>query len=470
VVSSHIPYHEVDFHPHSYGDPAGRLFRWNGQLYRGIGSEWAPFFTQLFQDSVIHRLVGHGLLVETELTSLTLDGYGLVVQHRYLPFTSYPEEWCAAMLKDAALLVVELLTELAHYGLTLKDGHPWNVLFDAGKPVYVDLSSIIPAKGDSEWPGYGSFCQFCLYPLILMTHEQERIARRLLPEYEGVLESDLLTLTRGSALSSSIPAVTRCLAAVLRRVSHCGLRNRGLRPIPSLFWKPARSRESSLVFLEKVRREVESITLPPVETNRSKHQKDAVPSLAPQDAWTAKQRGLHKILTERRPRSVLDIGSNTGWYSKLAALLGSQVVSFDTDPAFLTQLYNDARDKRLSILPLVMDFTDPTPSRGLSSHWAIAAAERFQCDMVFALELVHRVVFKRYLTFEPIVDGLASFSRRWLVVEFVPREDLEVGKLWSSRFSWYTLDNFINALGKRFFGVEIMPSSPEPRVLLLCKK
>jgi hypothetical protein len=40
--------------------------------------------------------------------------------------------------------------------------------------------------------------------------------------------------------------------------------------------------------------------------------------------------------------------------------------------------------------------------------------------MVLALGLVHQIVFKRYLNFEQIGQGFALFSKRWLVVEFVP--------------------------------------------------
>src|SRR4051812_4704844 len=164
----HIPYCEVHFHPHSFADPAGRLFWWNGQLYRGITAEWAGLFRRLFRDDEIQRLVDRGLLQETELTHLTLDGYALVVRHRPIPFTSYPNEWCAAMLKDAAFTIIDLVMELGQRGLTLKDAHPWNVLFDAYKPVYVDLTSIIPIEHNASWPGGGEFCRFCLYPLLLM--------------------------------------------------------------------------------------------------------------------------------------------------------------------------------------------------------------------------------------------------------------------------------------------------------------
>ena len=135
---------EVTFHPHSFADDAGRLFWLNDQLCRGIYPKQAPFFAQLFREGVIQNLIEQGLLVETEPTDLIVDGFSMILKHHRIPFISYPQEWCAAMLKDAALNIINLTIELAGRNLTLKDAHPWNVLFDACKPVYVDATSIAP--------------------------------------------------------------------------------------------------------------------------------------------------------------------------------------------------------------------------------------------------------------------------------------------------------------------------------------
>ena len=90
--------------------------------------------------------------------------------------------------------------------------------------------------------------------------------------------------------------------------------------------------------------------------------------------------------------------------------------------------------------------------------------------MVFALSLVHRLVFDQHLTFEQVSDTFAAFSKRWLLVEFISRKTREVSKRWSGWYSWYTLENFIDALTKRFSSVRIMENQPKNRVLLLCEK
>ena len=91
------------------------------------------------------RSIRDGLLIESELTSLTTESNQAVLRHRRVPVVSYCYEWVAPMLKAAALVTVELCIRLAENGLTLQDGHPWNILFDDTKPVYIDAGSIVPA-------------------------------------------------------------------------------------------------------------------------------------------------------------------------------------------------------------------------------------------------------------------------------------------------------------------------------------
>src|SRR5262245_16779020 len=198
MVKNHISYDQITFHPHSFGDPDGRLFRFDGGLYRAISNEKTPFFSRLFEDGTIGELVNRGLLVRSEPADLTLDGYGMVLRHTSVPFVSYPNEWCAAMFKDAALAYLDLLKELVQRGLTLKDTHPWNLLFDGAKPLYVDMTSITPLTEGSTCPNYEKFCRYYLYPLVLMSRGHERIVRWLLVDYEGILPSDYLMMTRSA--------------------------------------------------------------------------------------------------------------------------------------------------------------------------------------------------------------------------------------------------------------------------------
>src|SRR5215218_5147750 len=63
------------------------------------------------------------------------------VHHARMPFVSYPYEWPFSMLKDAALLQLELNQRALGGGLALKDATPYNVQWRGARPVFIDVGS-----------------------------------------------------------------------------------------------------------------------------------------------------------------------------------------------------------------------------------------------------------------------------------------------------------------------------------------
>ena len=481
-----IPSSEISFHPHSFGDHRIRVFQWNGQIYRAIAAEYAPFYKQLFHDEVICSAVEKGLLIDSGLTPLAVDGYELVVRHRKIAFVSYPNEWCAAMLKAGALAIVDLALELARHGYTLGDAHPWNLLFDLEKmkPIFVDLGSVVPIT-EFTWSLYDEFCRFCLYPLLLMCEGEDHLARLLMWEDSGVMESHIWKL-RGSSLPflltryrSLLNRAERTFACRVPEFYRIWLRQRcssvPASSLNNLEMGKASTNPSAgfrarfhVRYLENVRRDVERIRVPSPWKHRRERLEEVEVEATPQQHWTATQCLLHKLLIELQPRTLLDVGSDTDWYAKLAARLGVQVVRWDSDPVRVAQSYQATAASKLPMLPLVIDFSKPTPARGLANQWSIAATDRFRCDMVLALGTLQRSVRERRLNFEQITEGLASLATRSVVVEFVSREDEEMRR-WPASFSWYTLANFVSVARKRFKDVRVLLDA-QTRHLLLCEK
>ena len=449
-----IPSKEVMFHPHSFADDAGRLFQWNGKLFRGINNARAPLYDRLFREGVLQTLIERGLLIETELTDLAVDGYAMVMSHRSLPFISYPNEWCPAMLRDAALTIIDLAIELGQWGLTLRDAHPWNVLFDFSRPVWVDLTSIAPQMNGSTWSAYDEFCRFCYYPLVLMAHGHERIARALLPEYEGVLRTELLTLMRGSGPSRFI----------LSKALH-----RGFRSIQSLFRKG--SNQSALALLNQVGRDLQSIQLPSYRSDHRRRRNESMLAPSSEADWTARPLTIRKLLRELQPDRILDLSRGPIWTTTVPAIMGFEVVSIDSDAARVSALYETARDKNLSILPLMVDFIKPTPSVGYSNHYSIAATERLKCELVLALGLTQRVASENHFSLDLMAEGLASFSKRWLIVEFDECQGSQARRADNApRSASARLENFVDALLKHFNGVSVVSTAANGGALLLCEK
>ena len=71
------------------------------------------------------------------------------------------------MLKDAALLQLDLLLAALEQDLVLKDSTPYNVQFRGAQPVFVDVGSFERLREGEPWVGYRQFCMLYLYPLLL---------------------------------------------------------------------------------------------------------------------------------------------------------------------------------------------------------------------------------------------------------------------------------------------------------------
>jgi len=87
------------------------------------------------------------------------------------------------MLKDAALLTLDICEELIKHGLILQDAYPWNIFFDGAKPVFIDVGSIVKSDNDIIWRPYQQFCNFFLFPLYVYSAKYFKTGRPFLLDY-----------------------------------------------------------------------------------------------------------------------------------------------------------------------------------------------------------------------------------------------------------------------------------------------
>ena len=473
-IEQQIPSGEVSAHSLSFSDYNGRLFGWRGGLYRGISADRAGLYRELFERGAVRSLIDKKRLVPTAITKLRLDPYEMVLRHHRIPVVSYPFEWCDAMFKAAALLHLDFCIALDRYDCTTDDAHPINILFEGCDPYFVDFGSINRLRKDLwypwPWPPYEQFCRMFLYPLLLKVHGQGRLARWALYDFEqGVLKSDLDALI-------DRPLSRLRLAEVGARWVHASGQplmdlSAGIRPLARKLYGAAGRLVSRLSgikssrreFLQQVRAEVASIRLP--EADSPSQQKDLPEVQARHSAQVG------KLLSDLTPKSVLDInsGRSAGDYALLAAKGGARVVAIDPMQANVGKLYHRARKENCNILPLQMNFA--SPSDGLSNEFLEPAPWRLACELVMALSLDDELMLKRGFGF--VVERLAVFSSRWLVVEFVGLTKTVLTTRWQERVidcPWYRLDNFVAALKVRFTRVDVLPAGADDRQLLLCEK
>ena len=469
---------EVHFSPASFCSSDGRLFHWNNQLYRAISYDRTPFFENLWKNGVIDKLVQNGLLVESKPVDLHFDGYGMVIKHRELPLITYPFEWCDQAFFDAALYILSLNLNLLEHGLMTHDVHPWNIMFEKTKPLLVDLGSIQTYHKINFEKWVENFHRFYLRPLHLFAQGQSRIARLCLQDWRdwqgGVSEYEYVRLTEKDIDQRFIASKRRRLMHLMpdyiktptRSILHIIRKYREKREINRIPKDDIISRQNAINSLISC---VDSI-----EFQRTLHwdyYKDlfSFPSFDDPSIWSRKNRYVEKIVKMTNPQLVLDIGSNRGWYSLLAAKQGADVVAFEIDELLTSYLYLDAKDQDLSVHPLVINFLWPSPSIGLLEYWP-SAKERFQSDMVIALALIHHLVHREGMQFDHIIEGFSLFNNSWLLTEFIEMGDEHLSKWAHHEYDWYTLDNFLTSLEKRYEVIQMKKSDPKTRSLIFCKK
>ncbi len=459
---------ELTPHPFSIADPNGQLFIGGDCLYRGIRAEHAAFCNELFSRGVVRELIEKGLLIETEYAEISIEGYPLVLKHRRLPFVSFPFEWGAEMLRDAALLTLKMTLELLRHQLTLQDGHGWNVLWDGSSPKFIDFGSIIPLV-EKKWSAEKQFFSHFYYPLKFMAAKYGHLARWLLYDGENAIQANEYALLQKSGYAMVLHhKFDRAIRRVFRRTPKAI--QLFIRRVSSSLTKHLTIETDLDIRLQRLYGDIASMKFSRESTAWSAYYNSSFPPFLPDASWTLKHRTVYDILRTHQPKTVLDIGANRGWYSLLASHCGADVVAIDTDEVCINRLYLDAKRDHLGIQPLIMSFTHPTAGYGINHSLTAPATERLQCELVLALAMVHHFVFRYYLNFDHIANALAAFATHALLVEFIPREDSYVREWITERHHWYRIEKFIESLRMHFPNISILPSHPEPRVLLYCER
>jgi len=484
-------------------DAKAEVFMIGEKVYRGIYPGAGTAYRKILRICQKENLFQLGIIEshESEVNPCPELDYDLVLEHERIPFISYAHEWPAAMLKDAALFHIDLYRELARRGLTIKDWHPYNILFKGTEPVFVDFTSIIPAEDLKEeayltppcipapfrrlWDCTSSylyemhrrmFVPYFLLPLNLMHQGQHKKARRRM--LETALNASASVIEEGEVFQGIDQ--NRLAYGVNRFLKRVALVDRS--SLKRYFWSA-------------VRREIYGLRVSVSKSDYTGYYKEKKEEFAfePSGNWPDKHRIVYDVIRVMRPEMVLDVSCNTGWFSILAAREGSRVVAFDIDEACMNLLYGQAKQKRLPILPLVLDLTDLTPDMfpviyddepersliGGKFPILLSAEKRLKCDLVLALAIVHHIVLGQGWSFRKITDLLAHFTKKCLLVEFVAKEDpLIVGEpaffpalnTSPQGYEWYTLDNFVQELQKKFRQVTIRQSNETTRIMLICER
>jgi len=150
---------------------------------------------------------------------------------------------------------------------------------------------------------------------------------------------------------------------------------------------------------------------------------------------------------------VIDLGANTGRFSRLAANYADVVIAQDIDHNAIDELYNQLKSgEPAAILPLVQDLANPSPGLGWAQSEREGLLQRGEVDVLLALALIHHLAIGNNLPLDSIMRFFAALARH-VIVEFVPRGDSQVDRMLATRediFDDYSAEHFEAAAAPLF--------------------
>jgi ribosomal protein L11 methylase PrmA len=437
------PEHSIDVG--SFRDPDSRVYLDDGAVFRVLSEEgWRDWealaATSLLEDD---RLIPTEPVALDDLPELTAGPAAGALRHERIPWVSYPYEWPFSMLKDAALLQLDLGRKALQHDLTMKDASAYNVQWRGAKPVFVDIGSFERLREGEPWAGYRQFCMLYLYPLMLQA-------------YRGIGHHAWL---RGS-LDGITPAEARALLPTRRRgvlthvVLHARLEARyadaGGREVKRDLKRAGFGKALLDANLRKLQKLVNRLEYKPGRTAWTEYGRTNTYT----DEEATRKAEFVRVAAARHKGLVWDLGCNDGTYSRVAAEHAATVVAVDADHATVDGLYRALRDEgQERVLPLVMSVTDASPDLGWRGLERARPERRGTPDLVLALALVHHVVITHNVPVREFLAWLQSLDSA-LVIEFPDRDDPMVQRLLSGKVEKanpdYERETFERALGERF--------------------
>ncbi|MDE3820273.1 nodulation protein NoeA [Sinorhizobium meliloti] len=432
----------------SFRDPSGQVFHFQDRILRTMDSAAAIEFASA--ERVMRQLVVEGRLVdfsdaEPSLHQLLQGSIARVLQHPLLEQITYPYEWSFAGLKAAALFHLQLQLDLLDQGFCLSDATAYNVQFEGSRPTFIDHLSIKPYRDGQLWYGHKQFCEQFLVPLLLRSVFDITHHSWYRGNLEGVPSADFVKLLSTRHWFSHKLFMHIILPAKLQssRTSQTkvDLGDSRARRLPKDAFRAMLAQLYSWISGLKVDVGKQSVWQ----------------GYAANNTYTATQRSdkgqyVAEFVAQHKPRTIIDLGCNTGDFSYVALENGAEkAIGFDFDPHALDAAFDRSVQTSKNFLPLYLDARNPSPSQGWGERERQGFSSRFSADAVLALAFEHHLAIAHNVPLAEVVAWVTQVAPKG-IIEFVPKEDETVRRMLAGRediFSDYNEEAFASALSQK---------------------
>lgn len=451
-------------HPSSFRDNSGFVYKESDTIYRQINNSFSEHYEYLISSGLYNELVESKQLIPHEeifKDYLTQDGYKTILPQQ-LSFVNFSYCWSFSMLKDAALLTLNIQKTALKHGMTLKDASSFNIQFNGNSPIFIDTLSFEKYNESSSWNAYGQFCRHFLAPLSLMSYTHISLSSLLLSNLDGIpLELTTKILPFRSRLNLGLYV-------------HLFLHNKTLKRFQSVTHLTSErsvvkgNRNNIIKIIDHLISTIQGLTWKAENTVWDEYYDKWV-----DDEYLKIKRNNVQLFLEKTgsKNTLLDLGANDGTFSFLATKKFKNVLSFDIDPACIEQNYLFSKKNEIdNLLPLIVDFTNPTPAIGWDNQERNSILDRIgEVDTIMALAVIHHLCIGKNIPLTLLASFFAKHCE-YLIIEFVPKSDEKVKMLLQHRediFDIYSLESFIEIFSTHFDILQKTTLLPTDRVLFL---
>lgn len=450
--------------PSSFRDPAGFVFQQGQEIYRLVTTSGQASYDGLMNSGLYETLTKKNQLLSHQEMPAGYQGTAAykIIKPEPIPFISYPWEWSFSMLQDAALLTLDIARTALGHGMMLKDATPYNIQWQNGALIFIDTLSFEPYSDGRPWIAYRQFCECFLAPLLLMHYKKTSLHQLQLAWPEGIP----LQLTR-----SLLPLKSRfSMLAWMHIHLHAKI---AARPAGEGDKKAVIPKQKQLQLLSSLDMLIRSLKLEDKGTTWGDYYTEAGQR---NDYLEQKQQLIRTWCTQLTDiKTAIDFGANEGSFSIPLAANGVFTIAADADPVAINKLYKRIRQEKINtLIPLIIDFTHPSPAVGLENKERTSFLERTgRRDLGLCLAFIHHLCIGKNIPLKRVASIMAV-SCKQLIIEFVPKSDEKVKLLLASKpdiYTSYDEDGFEKAFGLYFTieKKETLPGSERILYQLLVK-
>ena len=403
----------------SYRDTAARVVKKETGYYRYIFHEYKAEYDHLMESGLYQELIQKELLIEHQEIELDTDDpkvYKLLLPNQ-IPFQSYPFEWSYTQWRKSILTYLRINHIALKYGMILKDATPYNFYLKGGKAVMFDTSSFMFFIENDSWVAYRQFCEEFLSPVILMHYNGSEWSKLTMANLRGMPLS---------FVSKQLPIKSWFNLTTLLHV-HIHSKYSGYNKSEN------QERKKKKGFsLEKIKSLQKMIFNTISEWDKPYQYKSHWSTyykydIESQEYLKDKEATIRKWLEITKPKSVLDLGANTGKFSFIAAEYAEKVISLEGDENCVDEIeYQIKEKKHESVYTLIGNIAEPSPTIGLQNDETNSICKRANSDLILGLALTHHLHISNKLSFKRIANIFSSLSLKYLIVEFIPITDAKV--------------------------------------------